>query len=137
MKISVIDGSNYFKGLLLLMRKDRKIARPEIEVMKRIGKKLGFDSEFCDNAIHEILDNEYIIDEPPAFSSRELAVRFIKDGLVLVFADNESHPSEVEWLRRTAENHSLDATWFRHETENAANTKQPPTHMQVDDLIVG
>ena len=136
MTITVTDGSNYFKGLLLLMRKDRKIARSEIEMMKRIGKKLGFEREFCERAIHEILDNTYLVDVPPTFSSRELATRFIKDGLVLAFSDDENHPSEVEWLRRTAENHGLDAAWFRQETENASKTKQPPSLMQVDDLTV-
>lgn len=35
MKISVIDASNYFKGLLLLIGKDRKITDPEIAQIGR------------------------------------------------------------------------------------------------------
>ena len=59
MKITVLDGSNYFKGLLLLIRKDRKITQAEIELMKRVGNTLGFEKTFCDNAISEILGNRY------------------------------------------------------------------------------
>jgi uncharacterized tellurite resistance protein B-like protein len=136
MKISVIDGSSYFKGLLLLVRKDRKITELEIQLMKRIGKTLGFERKFCDDAIHEILENEYIVDTPPQFSTKELAIKFIKDGLALAFSDNELHPSEAEWLRSTAEKNGLDLTWFRQQSAKATNRKQLLSHMEVDDLTV-
>ena len=136
MKITVIDGSNYFKGLLLLISKDRKITESEIQLMKRIGKTLGFEREFCDNAIHEILENKYIVDAPPEFSTKELAIKFIKDGLATAFSDNEVHPSEGEWLRSTADKNGLDLTWFRSESVNAINRKQLPSRMEVDDLTV-
>jgi hypothetical protein len=136
MKITVVDGSNYFKGLLLLIRKDRKITQPEIELMKRIGKTLGFEREFCDSAIDEILDNKYIVDAIPEFSTKELAIKFIKDGLVIALSDGEIHPSEEEWLRSIAAKNGLDLTWFRQESVNALNRQQFPSHMEVDDLIV-
>ncbi len=136
LKINVIDGSNYFKGLLLLISKDRKITETEIQLMKRIGKTLGFEREFCDNAIHEILENKYIVDAPPEFSTKELAIKFIKDGLAIAFSDNEVHPSEGEWLRSAADKNGLDLTWFRSESVNATNRKQLPSHMEVDDLTV-
>jgi uncharacterized tellurite resistance protein B-like protein len=136
MKITVIDGSNYFKGLLLLTRKDRKITESEVQLMKRIGKTLGFERKFCDNTIHEILENKYIVDVAPEFSTKELAIKFIKDGLALAFSDNEVHPSEEEWLRSTAEKNGLDLTWFRQESVKAANRKQLPSHLEVDDLTV-
>ena len=136
MKITVLDGSNYFKGLLLLIRKDRKITEVEIQLMKRIGKTLGFEREFCDTAIHEILENKYIVDAHPEFSTKELAIRFIKDALAIAFSDNEFHPSEEEWLRSTAEKNGLDSTWFRQECVNTANRKEPPSHMEADDLVV-
>ena len=81
MNISIVDGSNYFKGLLLLIRKDRKVSESEIHLMQRIGKILGFEKEFCDTAITDILENTYIQDEIPLFSTKELAEKFIKDGL--------------------------------------------------------
>jgi hypothetical protein len=52
MNISVIDGVNYLKGLLLLIRKDRRISDSEIRLLRRIGKALGFERTFCDNEVH-------------------------------------------------------------------------------------
>ena len=88
MEISVIDASNYFKGLLLLIRKDHKVTGAENALMARIGKRLGFEKEFCESAVQEILKNRYIEDSPPEFSSRELAMMFVRDGLALAFADS-------------------------------------------------
>lgn len=136
MNISIIDASNYFKGLLLLIRKDRTIAESEVHLMQCIGKTLGFDPEFCDNAIREILENEYIVDETPKFSNKEIAMKFVKDGLVIAFSDNEVHPSEEEWLMSAAEKNGIDVTWFRQEFEQAADRKELPTRLQVDDLHV-
>ena len=90
MKISVPDASNYLKGLLLLIRKDRKISEEEHELMARVGKNLGFEKNFVENAIHEILDNKYITVIPPEFSSREIA-----EKLNLMIAYNASTGESV------------------------------------------
>ena len=136
MKISVVDGSNYFKGLLLLIRKDRKIADSEVELMQRIGKALGFGKEFCDISIRDVLENEYIEDTPPKFSSEELAVKFIKDGLSVAFSDNEFHPSEEGWLRMTAEKNGLDMEWFSQERRISTGIRNPGVRLEVEDLTV-
>ena len=70
MNISVVDASNYFKGLLLLIRKDRKVTESEVEFMRHIGKALGFERQFCENAIQGILENEHIRDQPPRFATK-------------------------------------------------------------------
>ncbi|HMS64203.1 MAG TPA: hypothetical protein PKD83_02990 [Ignavibacteria bacterium] len=136
MKISIKDGSNYFKGLLLLISKDRKIKDPEIQLMKHIGKALGFEREFCENAIHEILENKFIIDDTPKFSTKELAVMFIKDGLAIANSDTEIHLAEEEWLRSAAEHNGLDLNWFQLEKKFAENRHHLPSKMEVDSLIV-
>jgi hypothetical protein len=136
MTITVKDASNYFRGLLLLIRKDRKISQPEIDLMKRIGKRLGFEKEFCENAIGEILENPHVVDEPPHFSTKELAIKFVKDGLALAFADAEVHPREEQWLRSTAEENGIDVKVFSEEWENARNRKGYPSRLEVDDVIV-
>jgi hypothetical protein len=136
MNISVIDGSNYFKGLLLLIRKDRKVTASEIQLMKRIGKTLGFESKFCDNAISEILENKHIVDTPPGFSTKELAMKFVKDGLAIACADNELNPPEEKWLMSAAEKNCLDLVWFRQEIVSATNRKQLPLQLEADDLTV-
>jgi len=135
-RISIIDGSNYFKGLLLLVGKDKKVKQPEIELMKRIGKTLGFEKEFCDNAIRDILENKYIVDAHPVFSSKELALKFIKDGLFVAFSDNEIHPSEEQWLRLTAEKNGIDLMLFSQELENVVQRKILSDRLEIDDLAV-
>ncbi|MBI3004706.1 MAG: TerB family tellurite resistance protein [Ignavibacteriales bacterium] len=136
MKISVVDASNYFKGLLLLIRKDRKVTDEEVEFMRRIGKALGFEGQFCENAIQGILENEHIRDQPPRFSTKELAIKFIHDGLALSFSDNEIHPAEEEWLRFVAELNGLDLQWFLRERGDAAKRKSLHARIEVDDLTV-
>ena len=132
----MLDASNYFRGLLLLIRKDRKVTQTEIELMKRIGKTLGFEKEFCDTAIRDILENDYIADTPPDFSSKELALKFVKDGLSLAFSDSEGHPSEEQWLQSTAEINGLGVKLFSRDRENAAKRKTIPARLEADDLIV-
>ncbi|MFA6455408.1 MAG: hypothetical protein WCW40_01205 [Bacteroidota bacterium] len=136
MNISIMDGSAYFKGLLLLIRKDRVVTTPEIQLMKRIGKTLGFEREFCDTAIQDILVNDYIIDIIPEFSSKALAEKFVKDGLSIAFSDNELHPSEEEWLRTAAEKNRIDSSWFQQEHDKAAIKRELPAVLEVDDVIV-
>ena len=136
MNITVRDGGNYLKGLLLLIRKDRKITDAEVHLVTRIGKTLGFERTFCENAIGEILENKYIVDEPPVFSTMELAKKFIKDGLALASSDNEVHPSEEEWLWSTAEANGLEGSWFRQERANAAHRHPLPFSLEADSLTV-
>lgn len=136
MNISAIDASNYFKGLLLLIRKDRKVTESEVQLMKRIGKALGFEEEFCDQAIKGILENEHVRDQPPKFSSKDLATRFVQDGLVLAFSDNEIHPSEEEWLKLVAELNGLDAQWFIRKRQQTVKELVPHPHLEVENLTV-
>lgn len=136
MTISILDGSNYFKGLLLLIRQDRKLSESEKRLMKKIGKVLGFEREFCENAIHEILDNRHISDELPEFSSKELCRKFISDGLAIAYSDVEVHPAEEEWLRAAAKKYKVGMDWFESELERAAERMHLPAKLEVEDLRV-
>lgn len=136
MKIRIIDGSNYFRGLMLLIRQDRKVTDSERALMKRIGKSLGFEREFCEKAIHEILDNFQIPDTAPEFSSKELALKFIKDGLTLAMSDVEVHPLEEEWLRRTALHNGIDEEVFNIECSMAKERAGHPVTLEVENLII-
>ena len=136
MKISLIDASNYFRGLLLLIGKDQKLTDPEIALVQRIGKSFGFEKAFCNNAIREILENKYIQDTPPEFSEIELAKKFIKDGLTLAAADNEIHPSEVEWLYSIAERNGLDTDWFYDEKRAVEEGGDIRRCLEVDSLVI-
>jgi hypothetical protein len=136
MKISVNDASEYFRGLLVLIKQDHKITETENGMMKRIGRALGFEREFCADAIRDLLENKYILDAPPEFSTRELAMRFVKDGLTLAFSDQDVPASEVEWLRNAAERNGLDMNWFLQQWKGATNREDPNGRLEVDDLSV-
>jgi len=134
--ITVKERSNYFRGLLLLISKDNKISEPEIILMKHIGKVLDFETDFCDKAISEILNNKYVLTEPPKFSTKELAKKFIKDGLTLADSDNEIHVFEETWLKNTAKKNGIDVEWFIREKENITGIKDYDTHLEVEGLKV-
>jgi len=42
-----MDRSQYYKGLMLLIRKDREIHEEEKRIMMAIGETLSFDADFC------------------------------------------------------------------------------------------
>lgn len=111
MKIALLDRSLYFKGLLLLIRKDRDIRDEEENLMMRIGQVLGFESDFCANAIDEILHNRHIVDSPPLFSKQGIAICFLRDGLRLSAADGQTHKAELDWLQSVAQHNGLGAWW--------------------------
>ena len=136
MNISVLDGSSYFKGLLLLIRKDKKIAKTEFELMTRIGKVLGFEKRFIENAIRHILDNKYISTIPPVFSTRELAEKFLKDGLVLASSDKEIHPNEERWLLSVARKNNIEREWLLNEKKLFLQNKKSADHLEVDNIEV-
>lgn len=137
MNISPIDRSNYFRGLLLLIRKDRTVTEPEKDLMMRIGKALGFDREFCEMAIREILDNIHIEDEPPKFQEKALAEKFIRDGLAVGFCDHDRlHTHEEEWLKRTAEKNGLNSEWFDLQLKSAMLNQEMMNDLEAYHLAV-
>jgi hypothetical protein len=102
MKFDILDKSSYLKGLLLLSRKDNKVGKEEKELLVNIGRKLGFEKRFCENAVKEILQNQFIIDLPPKFSQKEIAEKFLEDGVKIALADKSLHLFELKWLAETA-----------------------------------
>jgi hypothetical protein len=112
MKISLLDRSLYLKGLMLLIRKDRKIDAAEKTMALRIGKILGFEKKFCENVIEELMDNKYIVDVPPRFSAPDIAKCFIKDGFKLSSIDGQIHEKEFVWLKAVAQTNGLEDTWY-------------------------
>jgi hypothetical protein len=74
MNISYSEAGDYFRGLLLLIRKDHKIIEEEKTLLMRFGKSLGFASTFCAGAVSEIIENKYISDSPPVFSLLHIVI---------------------------------------------------------------
>lgn len=136
MNISVLDGSNYFKGLLLLIRRDNKITRDEHSIMTRIGKTLGFEKKFIENSIKEILKNKHITSTPPVFSTRELAQKFLKDGLILAASDNDIHPHEQAWLFTVAGKNNIDEEWLLNEKKSILLQGKDERKLEADSIKV-
>ena len=111
MKISLLDRSLYYKGLMILIRQDREIHEKEKKLMMSIGKKLGFERKFCAKTIDHILVNHYITDAPPRFSKAGVARSFLLDGLRLSSIDGWIHEAEIAWLASVAESNGLADFW--------------------------
>ena len=60
MKIPIKDRSNYLKGLLIVAKKDNKLAETEKTILKDFALKLGFASDFYNETIMNLLSNKYI-----------------------------------------------------------------------------
>lgn len=116
-KLDIIDKSNYFRGILLLMRKDSQISDQERNFVFKIGKTLGFDKEFIEDSIKDLMYNEFIEDNPPTFSNPEIAKSFIIDGLKLVSTDTVLDPNEISFLKKTAERNLLPEPWIKEKME--------------------
>ena len=108
MKITLMDRSLYFKGLMLLIRKDRAVGEGERVMMMRIGRLFSFERGFCQRVINEILANQHVIDEPPLFSEPAIARCFLQDGLKLALVDGQIHDKEWQWLKAVAAKNHLD-----------------------------
>jgi len=60
MNITLQDRSQYHRGLLILIRKDKEITDPERHLVQRIGHTLGFNRAFTQTSIDSVLANSHI-----------------------------------------------------------------------------
>jgi hypothetical protein len=119
MKMSLYERSECFRGYLLLIGKDRQISPKERSLLLTIGKKLDFESRFCETSISDLLENNYISNEPPLFSRKEFAAAFLMDAIGIALADNELHPKELDWLNAIAVRNGVDQAWLRSMIEES------------------
>jgi len=110
-----LDRSNYVRGLLLLIGKDKKITDSERYFLHRIGKTLGFDKKFIENAINELFENKYLGNEPPIFYRKQYAEAFLRDAIKLAFVDNDLSSEEFDWLHLIAASNGLSNEWLKNE----------------------
>ncbi len=112
MSIKLVDRGPYYRGLLVLIRKDQIISEHERELMLQYGKHLDFDQRFCESAIDDLMKNPHIKAEPIKFSDQETARSFLKDAFRLALADGEFHPKEFSWLQAVAAANGLEGQWL-------------------------
>jgi hypothetical protein len=136
MDVSITDASQYFRGLLILSRRDGTITSREAESVSRLGAKLGFARSFCLESIGDILANEHVDDTPPVFESAEIARKFITDGLTLASADRTMTAPELAWLEKTSALNGFDGDWFSRMCHRATQTAHVPHAWEYDSLSV-
>jgi hypothetical protein len=104
--------SQYYKGLLVLLRRDRMVDSREKDLMLQIGGILGFDQRFCEATIDELLSNTHITREPILFFDERIKECFLRDALRLALVDGNLHPSELRWLKKIARSNGLTDPWL-------------------------
>jgi hypothetical protein len=117
MILNPIDKSNYLRGLLILIKRDGSINELEKNRVKELAKILGFNQNFVENAINELLENEYLIENPPKFTNHILAEAFIKDAIKIAFIENVMNIYKLSWLSAFATDNELSKQWLFMELE--------------------
>jgi hypothetical protein len=110
-----LDRSNYVKGLLLMIGKDKKITDKEREFLHDVAEKLSFNKKFIERAIDELFENEHLGNEPPVFSQKQYAKVFLRDAIKLACVDNELSSEEFVWLQSIAVSNGLSNEWLKNE----------------------
>ena len=138
MKASLIDRGKYYRGLLVLIGRDRIVDPKEHELMLQFGKLLDFDRRFCEAAIADLLDNEHINDEPIFFDDSAIAECFLRDALKLALLDNDIHSHELSWLKTVARKNNLPDAWLDEESRRLLEeklTEASPESFEIHQYI--
>jgi hypothetical protein len=122
MEFSVLDKSNYLKGLLVIAKKDNKLTEPEKIIIRNIALKLGFATDFYEDTLKSLLANKYILDDPIEFSHKKIAESFICDGFKLAFSDGILPDKEIKWLKEIADKNGLLSDWFDEKLKKYKDT---------------
>jgi len=128
MDFSVLDKSNYLKGLLVIAKKDNKLTEPEKKIIRNIAIKLGFATDFYEDTLKSLLANKYIPEDPIEFSHKKIAESFICDGLKLAYSDGIIPDKEIKWLKQIAEKNGLTEEWFNEKLNFYKDFNHPHTN---------
>jgi hypothetical protein len=118
-----LDRSNYAKGLLLLIGKDKKITNAERKSLHNMAKTLDFNERFIENAIDELLENKYLGNEPPVFSQKHYAEAFLQDAIQLALVDSDLSTEEFDWLHSIAAANGLSDEWLKNKLADYLTNK--------------
>jgi hypothetical protein len=123
MEISILDKSNYLRGLLIVAKKDNQLAEQEKKIIRHCAEKLGFARDFYEDTLKDLLANTYISEEPIIFSDKNIAESFITEGLNLAHSDNSIVGAEIDYLKSVAIINNLGEKWFEEKMKNLRNSK--------------
>ena len=112
MALPLMIRSHYYRGLLVLLRRDRIIDAREKELMLKIGEILDFDRRFCAAAIDDLMSNAHITRDPFIFPDKSVRDCFFRDALRIALIDGNLHPSERRWLQKMAHANGTSRRWL-------------------------
>lgn len=129
MEITYQERGEYLRGLLILIGKDNIIDVNESQKVIEIGQNIGFSKSFCEEAVTDFLENEFISTEPPLFSDKQVTEKFLEDAINLSIIDDDFHTEELEWLEKIAikngiETSQLDQKIKAHVTKYVSKSKE-------------
>lgn len=105
------DNSNLLRALLLLISKDKNIWDHEVRIFIHEGMALGYEKDFCENALKHILRNSFIDQTPPVFFNKENASNILHVGIRIIKEDLNPHPMKIEFLEKIALANNLSSYW--------------------------
>lgn len=128
---TLLDKSEYLKGLLILARKNNSLDEKEKTVIRNVANRLGFSKDFYEDTLKYLMSNKYITEEPIKFSNPSIAKLFIKDGLELAYSDNELCEKELNWLKSIAKENQLEVDWLMESITEFENYRESYTKVPV------
>jgi hypothetical protein len=138
MKMNQLEKSNYYRGLLVLVGKDKMVDPAERSLMISLGQALDFDRRFCEAAMDDLLRNRHLTDEPIHFSTVFAAECFLRDAIRIAISDSAIHPQELKWLRIIARTNGLPQKWLDIEIERLQKLNSDhslPDYFEIQRLL--
>lgn len=108
---SILDKSNYLRALLILIRKDKNVWDHEMELFFEEGNSLGFEKNFCENSLNNLMQNVNIDSKPPIFFDKEIAKKLLMKGIHIINTDIKIHPEKLTFLESVAKINGLFQVW--------------------------
>lgn len=109
---TVLDKSQYLKGLLILARRSNILDESEKTIIREAANRLGFSKDFYEDTLRNLMNNKNILEEPIKFSDASIAKIFIKEGIELAYSDNDLCPEELNWLKSIAAANQIGDDWL-------------------------
>jgi len=107
-EIAYKDRSEFLRGFAAIIRKNNCGHPDEKTMFLTIGKYFGFEKEFCEKSLEQLMINKNVSEKPAVFTSKPVAEFFIKDVTKIMSHTNSMTRAAKEWLQLTAEANKID-----------------------------
>ena len=119
---------------MVLIGQDRILHEEEKRIILKLGKLFSFEESFVRESIENLLENKFINFEPPKFSSKRIAEKFIKDAVNIALIDNDLHLNELQWLKEAVLKNEIEQKFFDELLQKNENTRDSNI-FEISDLV--